>query len=276
MQRATLAKCYDISRVHLAVALLEETPSAKAGGAAVGNLLTSIVNKVCSSKPLSPSVRKSKLIGVLPLAQSGGDPQLLTRSLQRLLVRLPSQEPPPDDPSLSSQTAKVLRQAQTIMKDRSDSFISQDALILALVQADASVAGAFKECGIDEAKLKQAINDIRGSKHVDSKQAEAGYEALSKYAVDLTQLAEEGKLDPVIGRDNEIRRCIRVLSRRTKNNPVLIGEPGVGKSAIAEGLASRIVNRDVPANLLARLFSLDMGALMAGASCESLSFFSVM
>lgn len=152
------------------------------------------------------------------------------------------------------------------MKDRSDSFISQDALILALVQADPAVANAFKEAGIDENKLKQAINEVRGSKHVDSKQAEQGYEALSKYAVDLTQLAEEGKLDPVIGRDNEIRRVIRVLSRRTKNNPVLIGEPGVGKTAIAEGLALRIVNRDVPANLLCRLFSLDMGALMAGAS----------
>lgn len=185
----------------------------------------------------------------------------------------------------------MLRQAQTIMKDRSDSFISQDALILALVQADNAVANAFKESGIDESKLKEAINDVRGSKHVDSKQAEQGYEALAKYAVDLTQLAEEGKLDPVIGRDNEIRRVIRVLSRRTKNNPVLIGEPGVGKSALAEGvlclssllqrrlrtfsdslhvifpgLALRIVNRDVPANLLCRLFSLDMGALMAGAS----------
>jgi ATP-dependent Clp protease ATP-binding subunit ClpB len=100
---------------------------------------------------------------------------------------------------------------------------------------------------------------------VDSKQAEQGFDALNKYATDLTALAEEGKLDPVIGRDNEIRRVIRVLCRRTKNNPALIGPPGVGKTAIAEGLAQRIVNRDVPASLIGRLYALDMGSLMAGA-----------
>ena len=110
-----------------------------------------------------------------------------------------------------------------------------------------------------------AIQQIRGNRRVESKSAEAGFDALSKYAVDLTALAEEGKLDPVIGRDNEIRRVIRILCRRTKNNPVLIGEPGVGKTAVAEGLAQRIARRDVPASLVGRLFSLDMGALMAGA-----------
>ncbi|GAA5909190.1 hypothetical protein JCM6882_003761 [Rhodosporidiobolus microsporus] len=109
-------------------------------------------------------------------------------------------------------------------------------------------------------------NAVRGSKQVNSKSAEEGFEALSKYAQNLTALAEQGKLDPVIGRDTEIRRCVRILSRRTKNNPVLIGEPGVGKTAIAEGLAQRIVARDVPPNLLGQLWSLDMGALLAGAS----------
>lgn len=106
---------------------------------------------------------------------------------------------------------------------------------------------------------------MRGNRRVESKSAEQGFDALTKYATDLTSLAEEGKLDPVIGRDNEIRRVVRILCRRTKNNPVLIGEPGVGKTAIAEGLAIRIAKRDVPASLMGRLFSLDMGALMAGA-----------
>lgn len=107
---------------------------------------------------------------------------------------------------------------------------------------------------------------MRGGKKVDSRTAESTFDALNKYAIDLTSLAEEGSLDPVIGRDNEIRRVIRILCRRTKNNPVLIGEPGVGKTAIAEGLAQRIVKRDVPASLIGRVFSLDLGALMAGAS----------
>jgi ATP-dependent Clp protease ATP-binding subunit ClpB len=106
---------------------------------------------------------------------------------------------------------------------------------------------------------------MRGNRRVESRNAEEGFDALNKYAVDLTALAEEGKLDPVIGRDAEIRRVVRILCRRTKNNPALIGPPGVGKTAIAEGLAQRIVNRDVPASLIGRLFSLDMGALMAGA-----------
>lgn len=185
--------------------------------------------------------------------------------MTKSLVRLPAQDPPPESPEFSANAAKVLRAAQSIQKDRGDSFISQDHLILALF-SEPTVASAFKEAGATEAKVKDAINTIRGSKHIDSKQAEEGFEALSKYAIDLTSLASEGKLDPVIGRDAEIRRCIRVLSRRTKNNPVLIGEPGVGKSAIVEGLAQRIINRDVPAGLLGRLFSLDIGALQAGAS----------
>jgi len=110
-----------------------------------------------------------------------------------------------------------------------------------------------------------AVQQIRSNRRVESKNAEEGFDALSKYAVDLTALAEEGKLDPVIDRDNEIRRVIRILCRRTKNNPVLIGETGVGKTAVAEGLAQRIARRDVPASLVGRLFSLDMGALIRGA-----------
>lgn len=165
---------------------------------------------------------------------------------------------------MSASVLKVLREAQSLQKTMHDSYIAQDHLILALLK-DPLMSSVVKEAGLTEAALKTAIEQTRGNRRVESKNAEAGFDALQKYAVDLTALAEEGKIDPVIGRDNEIRRVIRILCRRTKNNPVLIGEPGVGKTSIAEGLAQRIVNRDVPASLIGRLFSLDMGALMAGA-----------
>lgn len=196
-------------------------------------------------------------------------------------MRLPSQDPPPDETTFSSATLKVLRDAQSTQKDmvryticmgcmctncysQHDSYIAQDHLILALIK-DPGITALLKEASLTPAAIKTAAQATRGNRRVDSKNAEQGFDALTKYAVDLTALAEEGKIDPVIGRDNEIRRVVRILCRRTKNNPVLIGEPGVGKTAIAEGLAQRIVKRDVPASLLGRLFSLDMGALMAGA-----------
>lgn len=165
---------------------------------------------------------------------------------------------------MSANALKVLREAQSLQKTMHDSYIAQDHILLALLK-DPSISSVIKDAGLTEAALKTAIEQTRGNRRVESKNAEAGFDALQKYAVDLTALAEEGKIDPVIGRDNEIRRIIRILCRRTKNNPVLIGEPGVGKTSIAEGLAQRIVNRDVPASLIGRLFSLDMGALMAGA-----------
>ncbi|KAL5534247.1 hypothetical protein ACEPAG_709 [Sanghuangporus baumii] len=198
------------------------------------------------------------------IQKAGGEPQLLNRALQKQIVRLPTQDPPPDDASLSSALLKVLREAQSIQKNMHDSYIAQDHLLLALIK-DPSIQTVLKECSLNENTVKTAIQQIRGDRRVDSRQAEQGFDALQKYAIDLTALAEEGKIDPVIGRDNEIRRVIRILCRRTKNNPVLIGEPGVGKTAIAEGLAQRIVKRDVPASLFCRLYSLDMGALMAGA-----------
>ncbi|KIY52722.1 hypothetical protein FISHEDRAFT_34541 [Fistulina hepatica ATCC 64428] len=198
------------------------------------------------------------------IQKAGGDPLIVQRGLQKIIVRFPAQSPPPDGTSFSSASLKVIREAQTIQKTMHDSYIAQDHLLLALIK-DPSIAGVLKEASLTEAVIKTAIEQIRGNRRVESKSAEQGFDALSKYAVDLTALAEEGKIDPVIGRDNEIRRVIRILCRRTKNNPVLIGEPGVGKTSIAEGLAQRIVNRDVPASLIARLWSLDMGALMAGA-----------
>ncbi|KAF7791871.1 hypothetical protein EIP86_002895 [Pleurotus ostreatoroseus] len=198
------------------------------------------------------------------IQKAGGDALAVKRGLQKAIVRLPSQQPPPDDVSIGPAAAKVLREAQQLQKTMHDSYIAQDHL-LATVIKDPTITTVLKEASLTEASLKTAIDAIRGNRRVDSKNAEEGFDALNKYATDLTALAAEGKLDPVIGRDNEIRRVVRILCRRTKNNPVLIGEPGVGKTAIAEGLAQRIVNRDVPASLLGRLYSLDMGALMAGA-----------
>ncbi|KDR84985.1 hypothetical protein GALMADRAFT_233515 [Galerina marginata CBS 339.88] len=198
------------------------------------------------------------------ISRAGGDPAVVKRGIQKIIVRLPQQNPPPEDVSLSHNALKVLREAHGLQKTMHDSYIAQDHLLLALVK-DPTIEPVLKESHLTEAALKTAIEQIRGNRRVDSKTAEEGFDALQKYAVDLTALAEEGKIDPVIGRDNEIRRVVRILCRRTKNNPVLIGEPGVGKTAIAEGLAQRIVKRDVPASLIARLYSLDMGALMAGA-----------
>ncbi|KAF5312437.1 hypothetical protein D9619_003271 [Psilocybe cf. subviscida] len=244
-----LAKDYanaQVAPAHLAFVLLNESggePSMPGGPPAQS-----------SSPPLFASV----------VSRAGGDPVAVKRSVQKLIVRLPTQSPPPEETSLSAATLKILREAHSLQKTMHDSYIAQDHILLALIQ-DPSIAPILKENSLTEATLKTAIEQIRGNRRVESKSAESGFDALSKYAVDLTALAEEGKIDPVIGRDNEIRRAIRILCRRTKNNPVLIGEPGVGKTAIAEGLAQRIVKRDVPASLIARLYSLDMGALMAGA-----------
>ncbi|KQR75627.1 ATP-dependent chaperone ClpB [Rhizobium sp. Leaf384] len=169
--------------------------------------------------------------------------------------------------SLSQPLAKVFTTAEEASKKAGDSFVTVERLLLALaVEASASTAQTLSKAGVTAARLNQAINDIRKGRTADSANAEAGFDALKKYARDLTADARDGKLDPVIGRDDEIRRTIQVLSRRTKNNPVLIGEPGVGKTAIAEGLALRIVNGDVPESLKdKRLMALDMGALIAGA-----------
>jgi ATP-dependent Clp protease ATP-binding subunit ClpB len=198
------------------------------------------------------------------IEKAGGEPTTVERGYKKLMVQLPSQDPAPTEISISPQTGKILRNAEKYMKDQKDSFISIDHVILALADEDATFK-PMKDAGITKKSLQAAVSQVRGNRRVDSKNAEEVYEALSKYAIDLTQMAQTGKLDPVIGRDDEIRRVIRVLARRTKNNPVLIGEPGVGKTAIVEGLARRIIERDVPQSLQCKLFSLDMGALIAGA-----------
>ncbi|GME25026.1 Chaperonin ClpA/B [Neofusicoccum parvum] len=197
-----------------------------------------------------------------------GDPQLLDRALKKGLVRLPSQDPPPDHISLSPSFSKVLRSANELQKTQKDSYVAVDHLIQALAQ-ESTIQRCLAEANIPKPKLvDEAIQQIRGSKRVDSKTADAEEENenLKKFTIDMTSMAREGKIDPVIGREEEIRRVIRILSRRTKNNPVLIGEPGVGKTTVVEGLALRIVNADVPANLAAcKLLSLDVGALVAGS-----------
>ena len=167
---------------------------------------------------------------------------------------------------LSQDANKVLVKATQIASEMEDEFVSIEHILLSLVIVSSPVSEAMKKSGISEKALRMAIKDLRKGTKVGSQSAESSYNALSKYARNLNQLALSGKLDPVIGRDDEIRRVLQILSRRTKNNPILIGEPGVGKTAIAEGLAQRIVSGDVPENLKSKtIFSLDMGALIAGA-----------
>lgn len=225
------------------------------------------------SKDQQQTVNTSHAGASLPLfrqvvERAHGDAQALDRALKKALVRLPSQDPPPETISLSPQFSKILRAANELQKTQKDSYIAIDHLITALAQ-DPSIQKCLAEANIPNIKLIDgAIQQIRGTKRVDSKSADSEQENenLKKFTIDMTALAREGKIDPVIGREEEIRRVIRILSRRTKNNPVLIGEPGVGKTTVVEGLASRIVNADVPANLAAcKLLSLDVGSLVAGS-----------
>lgn len=202
------------------------------------------------------------------IERAHGDPQLFDRALKKTLVRLPSQDPPPESVSMAPTFNTVLRKAMELQKVQKDTYIAVDHLITALAE-DAGIANCLKEANIPKAKLVQdAVQAIRGTKRVDSRTADTEEESenLAKFTIDMTAMAREGKIDPVIGREEEIRRVIRILSRRTKNNPVLIGEPGVGKTTVVEGLAQRIVNADVPDNLAqCKLLSLDVGALVAGS-----------
>ncbi|HEY0669797.1 MAG TPA: ATP-dependent chaperone ClpB [Sphingobacteriaceae bacterium] len=167
---------------------------------------------------------------------------------------------------LSSATNSALQKAQSYLKEFKDEFVSVEHILLGILNSGDKVSTMLKDAGVNEKDLKKAITELRGDNRVTDQNAEATYNALNKYARNLNEFAESGKLDPVIGRDEEIRRVIQILSRRTKNNPILIGEPGVGKTAIAEGIAFRIIQGDVPENLKSKtVYSLDMGALIAGA-----------
>ena len=189
----------------------------------------------------------------------------LEESLQRMLSALPKVSG--GEPYLSSDATKVLDKAEDIATEMKDEYVALEHLFLALAEVDTSVARLLKsDFGLQVAELRKAVDELRKGNRVTSQHAEEQYNALSKYAINLCERARAGKLDPVIGRDDEIRRVLQILSRRTKNNPILIGEPGVGKTAIAEGLAFRIVRGDVPENLRSKqVYSLDMGALIAGA-----------
>jgi ATP-dependent Clp protease ATP-binding subunit ClpB len=201
------------------------------------------------------------------LTRSGINVNLLRSQLSEQLEKLPQVEGSAGDLHISNALGKLLNITDKLAQDRGDQYISSELFLLAaLVDKNGSLESVLKSCGGDLKKLEAAIEEVRGGQAVTDPNAEDQRQALEKYTVDLTERAEQGKLDPVIGRDEEIRRAIQVLQRRTKNNPVLIGEPGVGKTAIAEGLAQRIINGEVPEGLKhKRLLSLDMGALIAGA-----------
>lgn len=198
---------------------------------------------------------------------AGGDPQKALIETETALAKMPKVEGGGDNLYLSTSLGKVFEQAGTLADKAGDSFVTVERILLALAMAKSGAASdALKSSGVTPTGLNHAINKVRKGRTADSASAEDNFDALKKYARDLTEAAREGKLDPVIGREEEIRRTIQVLSRRTKNNPVLIGEPGVGKTAIIEGMALRIVNGDVPESLKDKaLMSLDMGALIAGA-----------
>ena len=231
------------------------------------NALSANHQQLTPSHLLASLLEERDQLAINLIRASGGHPDIVQERVADALAKLPVVNGGDGRLYASPATGKLLADVETAAKKAGDSFITSERLLLALagLKKDGA-ADALREAGVTEKALENAVQQLRQGRTADSANAEDGYEALKKYTRDLTADARSGKLDPVIGRDEEIRRTVQVLSRRTKNNPVLIGEPGVGKTAIAEGLALRIVNGDVPESLRGKqLLSLDMGALIAGA-----------
>ncbi|HSW32580.1 MAG TPA: Clp protease N-terminal domain-containing protein, partial [Steroidobacteraceae bacterium] len=200
------------------------------------------------------------------LEKSGAKVSVLRSRLGEALDRLPKVEGTGGEVHVSNDLGKLLNLTDKLAQKRGDQYISSELFILAALEDKGPLATLLKDAGVVKGAIERAIDEVRGGERVTDPNAEEQRQALEKYTIDLTERAEQGKLDPVIGRDDEIRRAIQILQRRTKNNPVLIGEPGVGKTAIVEGLAQRILRGDVPEGLREKtIFSLDMGALIAGA-----------
>ncbi|MDC0966005.1 Clp protease N-terminal domain-containing protein, partial [Candidatus Thioglobus sp.] len=190
----------------------------------------------------------------------------LKKNVDQQIQNLAIVNNPNTDIGISQNLLRLLTATQTLATDMGDAYVSTELFLLAIIQGSDATTKLLKDAGVNKGALAKAIETLRGGQNVNEQNAETQRDALNKYTTDLTQMAIDGKLDPVIGRDGEIRRAIQVLQRRTKNNPVLIGEPGVGKTAIAEGLAQRIINNEVPEGVKGkRLLSLDMASLVAGA-----------
>ncbi|MFZ5470423.1 MAG: Clp protease N-terminal domain-containing protein, partial [Myxococcota bacterium] len=204
---------------------------------------------------------------VTPVLQKiGADVRLVTSRVEEALDKLPRISGGESGATLSQRLLRTFDRAEDEAKALKDEYVSSEHLLVALAQDKGAIGEALKASGVTRDRVLSVLKDVRGGARVTSQEAEGTYRALEKYGRDLTEEARRGKLDPVIGRDEEIRRCVQVLSRRTKNNPVLIGEPGVGKTAIVEGLARRVVDGDVPEGLKGkRLVALDLGAMVAGA-----------
>ena len=226
----------EILQIHLLASLVAQE----------GGIVGALLNKIGSDKRAALELGIRRVLDSLPKISGSGT----------------------SSPYMSTSLEDTVRRGEAIAKEMKDDFVSTEHLFIAIVERPepAEIANLFRSLQIARSAVEDIVSQMRGSAHVTTKTPEATYEVLEKYGADLVKLAREGKLDPVIGRDDEIGRVIRILSRKTKNNPVLIGEPGVGKTAIAEGLAQRIVRRDVPEGLKDKtVFALDMGALIAGA-----------